>query len=143
MKFEAFTEGQTFTTKPVTITKEAIFDFAERNDPQYLHLDEEAANEGPFGGIIASGFHTLSVVWVQWIHMDIFGRDCLGGMGLNRLSWKAPVFPNDTVVGEFKVLRKRKLEGHRGVLTLGIRVNNQEGKEVLSCEVVAVMRSET
>lgn len=143
MKFEQFSEGQSFQTERIHVTKEDIIRFGKENDPQYLHIDEEAANEGPFEGLIASGFHTLSVVWVDWVQQNVLGRDCLGGIGMNHMSWRNPVRPEDVVEGTFTVLKKRTLGSERGVLTIGIRVVNQKEEEVLSCETVVIVARES
>lgn len=134
MRFNEFSVGQSFQTKPVTLTKENIIEFGERYDPQYFHTDEEAAKEGPFGTLIASGFHTLAVVWAEWIRMDILGRDCLGGIGADKINWKAPVIPNDELSGQFTVTNKKIMkDGQRGLLTIDIQINNQKEQKVLTC----------
>jgi len=61
MKLDEFTIGQVFKTKPFKLTKEEIMGFAEEFDPQYMHLDEEKAQQGRFNGIIASGIHTIAL----------------------------------------------------------------------------------
>lgn len=143
MKFEHFFEGQTFTTRPIRVTKEGILQFGKENDPQYLHIDEEAAKEGPFEGLIASGFHTLSLVWVDWIKQDVLGRDCLGGIGMDHMKWRNPVRPGDVVEGTFTILKKRPLGADRGVMTFGIHVMNQKEEEVLSCEPTVIVARES
>lgn len=143
MKFEQFSEGETFTTGRITMTKESIVRFGEENDPQYLHIDEEAAKNGPFGGVIASGFHTLSVVWVDWVRMDVLGQDCLGGIGMDHITWRNPVVPEDVVQGTFTILKKRTLGSDRGVMVVGIRVINQKEEEVLSCEATLLVARES
>ncbi|WP_286886257.1 MaoC/PaaZ C-terminal domain-containing protein [Aneurinibacillus sp. UBA3580] len=72
MYFEEFYTGQRFTLEPITITAEEIDEFARKYDPQPIHIDREFAEQGPFGGIIASGFHTAGVVWRQWIESGRF-----------------------------------------------------------------------
>ncbi len=124
----------------MTLSKADILDFAQRNDPQYFHIDEEAARSGPFGRLIASGFHTLTAVWIEWIRMDVLGRDCLGGMGMEHMAWKLPVFPDDTLHGTLTVLKTHKLNNKKGILTLGIEVSNQNDKLVMSCETAILVR---
>ncbi|TFB14610.1 hypothetical protein E3U55_13355 [Filobacillus milosensis] len=140
MKLKEFDVGQTFLTEPVVVTKEAILQFAEQNDPQYFHLDEEAAKDGPFGGLIASGFQTLSIVWVEFIKKDILGRDCLGGMGMNQVVWRAPVYAGDELRGVFTVSSKKQLDNFKGILNLDIQVINHEEQEVMSCDTMIMMK---
>lgn len=134
MKFDAFSIGQEFFTNLVTVTKEEIIEFGTKYDPQYFHVDERAAEAGPYSSLIASGFHTLAVVWKEWIKMDILGADCLGGIGADKLRWKKPVRPNDQLSGQFTVAQKKKAtDGKRGLLTIEISIKNQKEEEVLSC----------
>src|SRR5690625_1839336 len=45
----------------ITVTRDAIIDFARRFDPQTYHVDEAAARAHRFGGLVASGLHTSSM----------------------------------------------------------------------------------
>ena len=58
--FESLSEGQRLQCRSVPMTIEAIIDFAKRFDPQIFHVDEQAANESIFNGLVASSLHTLS-----------------------------------------------------------------------------------
>lgn len=131
MKFNAFNVGDDFTTPKVTLTKQAIIEFAKQYDPQYFHTDEALAKESPYGSLIASGFQTLSVVWAEWIKMDILGKECLGGVGAE-LSWSKPVRPDDELVGEFTVHdKKESTDGKRGLIVFKINIYNQTKEVVL------------
>jgi acyl dehydratase len=59
--FEDFEPGAVFDLGKRTLSKEEIVAFAREFDPQPFHVDEEAANESTFGGLIASGWHTASI----------------------------------------------------------------------------------
>jgi acyl dehydratase len=63
MWLEDLRVGQRWVSPGRTLTAAEIHDFATRYDAQFLHIDAEAAAAGPFGGVIASGFHTLAVAW--------------------------------------------------------------------------------
>ena len=52
--FDALVVGQAFDFGQLVMTREEILEFGERFDPQPMHVDEAAAAEGPFGGLIAS-----------------------------------------------------------------------------------------
>ena len=58
--FDDFRVGERFVSETATITEGEILEFARRFDPQPFHIDPEAAKESLYGGIIASGYHTLS-----------------------------------------------------------------------------------
>ena len=53
--------GRPVEVGQVTVTAEEIVEFARRFDPQPFHTDEDAARSSPFGGLIASGWHTASL----------------------------------------------------------------------------------
>ena len=56
--FEDFTPGWTFENGPRTLTAQEIVAFAREWDPQAFHTDEDKARASPYGGLIASGWHT-------------------------------------------------------------------------------------
>ena len=57
---EDFDPGQIFRTRGMSMDESEIMDFARKYDPQPIHTDREASVEGPFEGLIASGWHTGS-----------------------------------------------------------------------------------
>ncbi|MCA1693883.1 MAG: MaoC family dehydratase N-terminal domain-containing protein, partial [Actinobacteria bacterium] len=59
--YEDLEVGQTFGTGTVTVEPEMIRAFAAEFDPQPFHLDEDAARESLFGGLVASGWHTAAL----------------------------------------------------------------------------------
>lgn len=131
MKFNELNIGDSFKTKKILMTKDQIINFATQYDPQYFHVNEEEASESPYGSLIASGFHTLGVVWAEWIKLNVLGKDCLGGLGAE-ISWTKPVKPNDELSGEFTVLTKKESSSKkRGLVTFGISISNQNEEVVL------------
>ncbi|MDX1581893.1 MAG: MaoC/PaaZ C-terminal domain-containing protein, partial [Alphaproteobacteria bacterium] len=62
MWFEDFYEGRTFNFTGRKVEKDEIIEFASKYDPQPFHLDEEFAAKTPYGGLIASGWHTAAMV---------------------------------------------------------------------------------
>lgn len=134
MKFSEFTVGDTFTTDKVMITEEEIIQFAKRYDPQYFHVDKSAAEASPYGSLIASGFQTVSVIWAEWIKMDILSTDCLGGINA-QIEWSKPVRPNDELYGVITIVHKEESRGgNRGLVTFGMDIFNQEDTCVSKCK---------
>ncbi len=109
MKFQKFEVGQIYRTNPYTITLEEIVEFANKFDPHYYHNDQESATKGLFGGIIASGMHTMSIINREWVRLEILGNDMLGGMGIDA-KWLNPVYPNDTIFADVEVTNKKALD---------------------------------
>lgn len=141
MYFEEFYPGQEFSLEPFVMTLEEIQDFARKYDPQPIHIDLDYAAEGPFAGVIASGFHTLSAVWGRWIETGQFGRETLGGKGLERVEWRAPVRPGDTLKTTVKVVETRgSLNQPRGSVRLNFETKNQAGIVVMVTEGTVLIK---
>src|SRR5271154_14254 len=60
--FEDYPVGAVFIGGPISVSEQKILDFARRYDPQPMHIDKAAAEAGQFGGLIASGWHTGSLM---------------------------------------------------------------------------------
>lgn len=60
--FEDYVVGPTYEFGPISVSEAEIIDFGRKFDPQYIHTDPEKAALGPFGGLIASGWHTASLM---------------------------------------------------------------------------------
>jgi acyl dehydratase len=85
------------TSEWVEITQERVDQFANATgDHQWIHVDLERAAAGPFGGTIAHGFLTLSLV--PWLGSQVFALDTPGAKlnyGVNKVR-----FPNPVRVGK-------------------------------------------
>jgi acyl dehydratase len=139
--FEEFYQGQEFYLDPFVITLEEMQDFARRYDRQPIHIDSDYAAEGPFAGVIASGFHTLSAVWGRWIETGRFGRETLGGKGLERVEWRAPIRPGDTLKTTVRVVDTRaSLSQPRGSVHLYFETQNQAGVVVMVTEGTVLIK---
>ncbi|MEF8778835.1 MAG: MaoC family dehydratase [Natronomonas sp.] len=111
--FEDVTVGNRYETSQYTITKEEIITFAEQFDPQPFHTDEKAAKESMFGGLVASGLHTLCLSARLFITEYVNPEDGLkymGGIGMDDLQWHEPVRPGDTLHVEMEVVDKTASE---------------------------------
>ncbi|MGO4886305.1 MaoC/PaaZ C-terminal domain-containing protein [Anaerobacillus sp. MEB173] len=136
--------GQKFVLEPVTISEEEIYRFAEKYDPQPIHIDKEFAINSIFNGIIASGFQTISLVWRKWINEGIHGNEIVGGLGMDNLRWKQPVYPNDTLLTEVEVLNtKLSSRGGRGTATFRFDIYNQNKELTTTFDVHAVLKART
>jgi acyl dehydratase len=91
-----------------TVTESDIVTFAEQFDPQPFHVDPDAAAESPFGGLIASGWHTACLSMRHLVETLLLDSASYGGVGLDELRWRNPVRPGDTVHFEHRVVSKRR-----------------------------------
>lgn len=125
-----------------SLTAEDIVTFADQWDPQFFHVDEDrAAKEGHFGGLIASGVHTLAIYQRLWVQSREGHWHVIGGAGIRDLQFRRPVRPGDTLTGRtvvenvrFEPDRGRALVDYSGELT------NQDGQRVLAVTMSAYLR---
>jgi acyl dehydratase len=143
--YEDLAIGDTYETGGYTVTKAEIIDFAEQFDPQPFHVDEEAAAESMFGGLVASGLHTLCLS-VRLFVTEFVGGEAglanMGGLGMDDLRWHEPVRPGDTLHVRIEVTDKTPSESRsdRGYADFRRRVFTDEGTEVLSVVSSNVVR---
>lgn len=141
MKLHEFEIGQTFTTETFTFTKENIMEFANVYDSQYMHIDEKKANESRFGGIIASGMHTLAISFKLWVEEEKYGADVIAGTQMNNVKFIRPVYPNDELHTVVEVVDKKEKENDTGILTVRLSTFNDKGKIVLKGDVSALIKN--
>lgn len=129
---EDFTVGEIITAEPVVLESEEIISFGRRYDPQFFHTDREAAADGPYGGLIASGFQTIALGFAQFIRTGVLDGSSLGGPGLDEVRWTAPVRPGDTLHTDVEILEVRpsRSKPDRGVLRMAFTMRNQSGEVV-------------
>jgi acyl dehydratase len=132
--FEDFHEGDAVELGPVTITEREIVEFASRFDPQPFHVDKAAAADSPFGGLIASGWHTAAVYMGMLVPALMLDAASLGSPGIESLRWTAPVRPGDTLRGRCVVrsARPSATNPRRGTVTTENELRNQDGTLVMT-----------
>lgn len=132
--FEDLEISETHRVGEYTITKAEIINFAERFDPQPFHVDPEAAADSIFGGIIASGLHTLCLATRLTVTEFFDTVANMGGSGMDNLRWHEPVRPGDTLSVSISVLDKRPSESHddRGYVDFERAVLNQHEETVMT-----------
>ena len=140
MKLNEFIIGQEFISKSFYVTKEKIQEFANEYDPQFLHIDEEKANQSRFNGIIASGMHTLSISFKLWVEEGKYGEDVIAGTGMNNIKYIRPVYPGDTLHTVIKVIDKQPRKDNTGILTVKLSTYNQHEKKVVEGELSALIK---
>lgn len=131
--FEDFRPGEVQELGRVEVTRDEIVEFASRYDPQPFHLDEEAAARSPFGGLIASGWHTAALFMRLFVDGILRESASLGSPGVEELRWLAPVRPGDVLTGRVRVLETRASERdpRRGTVITESEALNGEGTVVM------------
>jgi acyl dehydratase len=133
--FDDFQIGQKFVSPGLTITEGQIIDFAMHYDPQVFHMDAEAARQSIYGGLIASGIHTLAVTFRLMLQTGALSPAVsLGSPGFDELRWLRPVRPGDTLhtVGEVLEKKPSRSQSDRGLIRFRYACINQNAEEVLS-----------
>ena len=140
MKLDEFTIGQVFETKSFKLTKEDITRFAGEFDPQYMHLDEEKANQGRFNGIIASGIHTLAISFKLWVEQGIYGDDIIAGTRMNNIKFIKPVYPDDELHTLVEVIDKKAKNNDTGILTVLLSTFNDKQDKVFEGDLSVLIK---
>lgn len=130
--FEDYTPGHVVTFGSRTVTAEEIIAFARDYDPQSFHLSEEGGRATPYGGLIASGWHTASLT-MRMLADNAVSRHGLGSPGLDELRWLKPVRPGDTLSVRVTVLEARRSQSKpdRGLVKQRTEALNQHGETVM------------
>src|SRR5689334_21110760 len=93
--FEDYQPGAVYEYGYLTVTEAEILDFARRFDPQPMHIDRDRAEAGPFGGLIASGWHTAGLFMRLYADHYLTRVASLASPGIDELRWPAPLRPGD------------------------------------------------
>ncbi|HZX67391.1 MAG TPA: MaoC family dehydratase [Candidatus Elarobacter sp.] len=133
---EDYTVGTTAEIGSVTVSQDEIIAFATRYDPQPFHTDPEAAKRWPYGGLIASGWHTAAMMMRVVVDHFIDGETSLGSPGLGPIRWKLPVRPGDVLRVRARVVDSRLSQSKpdRGSLTFEVEVLNADDQIVMTVE---------
>lgn len=132
--FDDFEIGQEFHSDSYTITKQNSLAFAQEYDPQYFHIDEEAAKHSHFGKLATSGWQTAAIS--MRLKADSGMNRVAGGMvgmGIETMKWPRPVYPGDTLRLVITILEKRRSQSKptHGVVKYRMETFNQHDEKVL------------
>lgn len=135
--FEDMTVGMTREVGERTVTSEEIIDFAMQFDPQPIHTDEAAAQDSPFGGLIASGWHTAAVC--MRILVDHLADEAwVGARGANRLRWVNPLRPGDTISVTVEVVDKDPTSSLPGVGSVDFAITGTDQSDQVLISWIAL-----
>jgi acyl dehydratase len=134
LSFEDLEVGKSYEIGEHTFTREEIIAFAEQYDPQPFHVDDAGAAASPYGGLIASGWHTCCVMMGLLVRRTFAGSTSMGSPGLDDVRWLKPVRVGDTIQMMNVVLDKRvsASKPDRGIVTMQWEGVNQHGEKVIT-----------
>lgn len=129
--FEDLTVGETAEFGTYEVTADEMTSFAEQYDPQPFHTDPEAAAETPFGGLVASGWHTASVTMRLLVDAHLSEGAARGALGVDDLRWRRPVRPGDELTVRTEIVDKEDWDDENGLVSIEI-TTEVDGETVLS-----------
>lgn len=135
--------GVGYSTDPVTVSRDDIIRYAREFDPQPYHLDEEAARESDFGGLVASGWHTISLCMgmvARARHQVVNGHI---GMSVDQVRFPRPLRPGESLQLDVTVLENRRSTSRptHGVVKTRWDARNQNGDTVVELQATIWVRA--
>ena len=140
--FEDYTPGAVHEYGYIVVTEQAIVEFAQRWDPQPIHTNPAFAANGPFGGVIASGFHTAGIFMQLFVTHYLSGIASLASPGIDEMRWPIPVRPGDLLRLRTTILAARpsRSKADRGLVHTKAELFNQTDQQVLHLLPINVLR---
>ncbi|MFB4320200.1 MaoC family dehydratase [Actinomadura sp. 21ATH] len=141
--FEDYRAGAVYEYGHITVTEAEILEFAERFDPQPIHIDRAYAESGPFGGIIASGWHTSAVCMRLFADHYLSRVASLASPGIDELRWPSPLRPGDSVRLRTTIVEARpsRSKPDRGIVTTdGVLITKDDDRTVLTLRAMNLVR---
>lgn len=130
--------GDVYDLGSHTVTTEELTDFASRWDPQFFHVDEDAARDGLFDGLIASGIHTMAV-FQRLSVAGFWGRSAtVAARGIREVRFLSPMRPGTTLVGRL-VIEDVRHRDDRSLVSVSGTLDEDTGRRVLALHLDAYL----
>lgn len=141
--FEDYVVGTTAEHGSVRVEEAELVDFGRRFDPQPFHVDRDAAATGPFGGLIASGWHTCALMMRLFAREYLSPISSLGSPGVDELRWLRPVRPGDqlTLRTTVEEARPSRSKPDRGLVRTRVELIGPGGDVVLRLVAMNLIRA--
>ncbi len=129
----ASNNGDTLLSATIPVPAQAIVDFAQQFDPQPYHLDPKGGTESIFGGLCASGWQVAAyatrLLSETLLQANIPFVDITA---VEQMRWKRPIFVDDSIHLEMRVLERitNSPIPQCDTLRIDARVLNQTDAEV-------------
>jgi acyl dehydratase len=141
--FEDYKQGAVHEYGYITVTEAEMLDFARAFDPQPIHVDPAVAAQGPFHGLIASGWHTGSIMMRLFADHYLSRVASLASPGVDDLRWPAPLRPGDSVKLRVTTVetRRSRSKPDRGVVRSRVELITQNDETVLTLTAMNLLRA--
>lgn len=138
---EDYVVGAAYEFGSIPVDSAEVVKFGRRFDPQPFHTDPEAAKQSSFGGLIASGWHTASLMMKLFVENYLTRAASLGSPGVDELRWLKPVRPGDELTLRVTVAEasRSRSKPDRGILRSYIEMLNQDGEVVMTMMALNVV----
>jgi acyl dehydratase len=139
--FEDYEPGSVYEYGYAGVTEAEILEFAGRFDPQPIHVDPGYAATGPFGGLIASGWHTCGIMMRLIADHYLSRVASLASPGVDELRWPAPLRPGDRLRLRVTVVdaRPSRSKPDRGIVRTRAELINSDDQTVLSLTATNIL----
>ena len=139
--FDDLKPGEHFVTGEWALDEAEIVAFARKFDPQPIHVDAVQAADGPYGGLIASGFQTMALGFRLFYELGVISEACIGGPGIDAVRFHRPARPGDSIhaIATVAETRLSRSKPDRGYVRMAYDVRNQRDEPVLSYEIVHIL----
>ena len=136
--FEDFAVGEEWVFEPWTLDEDAIVEFARNHDPQPMHTDAAAAADGPYGGLIASGWQTALACVGPFLNAVMRDAAGLASPGFETFKWLKPVRPGVPVTPTVRVVdcRRSSSRPDRGIVRFRFLALDEDEEAVWDAEVI-------
>jgi acyl dehydratase len=143
--FEDYPQGLAVEYGPIGVDEADIIAFGRQFDPQPFHVDPQSESAGRLGGVIASGWHTASLMMRLLVDHFLPRAAGLASPGIDELRWLAPVRPGDQLSLRITVTeaRRSRTKPDRGMVQTFNEVVNQRGEAVMTVKTMTLMRCRT
>ena len=132
--FDDIVVGSMMTSpEPYEITAEEIKEVASRWDPMPFHLDDGAGAASHFGGLVASGAHTIAAS-IRLGALEVPRTAAIAGLGIDELRFLAPVRPGDRLSQTTEIIEKipSSSRADAGIVRGRRSLRNQDGIAVMT-----------
>jgi acyl dehydratase len=140
--FEDYVPGSVYEFGSIVVEEQDILDFAGRYDPQPFHVDPDKARKSPFGGIIASGWHTAAITMRLLVDHYISRAAGMGSPGSGPIRWLRPVRPGDVLSIRVTIQKAThsRIKPDRGIVRAFVETMNQQREVVMTRTAIGIFR---
>ena len=138
--FEDFSLGEKTDLGQYPVSEAEILAFARQYDPQRMHIDRDFAAHTPFGGLIASGWHSCAMFMRLLVDGMLRESSAIASPGVDSIRWIRPVRAGDVLRAEAEVIEitPSRNRPDRGLVKHDCKVFNQQDELAMTLRTLAL-----